>query len=87
MKISALLSRAKGRDFYDALFLLQQTEPDYKYLAGKCNVKNKTELKAALLDKTEKTNLKLKSQDFEHLLFHKEKSQKILLFNDFVETL
>jgi predicted nucleotidyltransferase component of viral defense system len=87
MKISALLSRAKGRDFYDAMFLLQQTEPDYQYLAEKCNIKNKADLKTALFDIIEKTNLKLKSQDFEHLLFNKEKSQKILLFKDFVESL
>ena len=87
MKISALLSRAKGRDFYDVMFLLQQTEPDYQYLAEKCNIKNKQELKAALHDITEKTNLKVKSQDFERLLFVKEKSQKILLFKDFVETM
>ena len=87
MKISALLSRAKGRDFYDVMFLLPQTEPDYQYLAEKCNIKNKTELKTALLDITEKTNLKLKSQDFEQLLFNKEKSQKVLLFNDFVKSL
>jgi len=86
MKISALLSRAKGRDFYDTMFLLQQTEPDYQYLAEKCNIKNKAELKTALLDKTAKTNLKLKSQDFEHLLFNKGKAQKILLFKDFVES-
>ena len=86
MKISALLSRAKGRDFYDAMFLLQQTEPDYQYLAEKCNIKDKLELKEALLDKAEKTNLKLKSQDFEHLLFNKEKSQKVLLFTDFIES-
>jgi len=84
MKISALLARAKGRDFYDTMFLLQQTEPDYQYLAERCNIKNKTELKVALLDVIEKTNLKLKSQDFEHLMFNKEKSQKILLFKDFV---
>jgi predicted nucleotidyltransferase component of viral defense system len=87
MKISALLSRAKGRDFYDTMFLLQQTEPEYQYLTAKCNIKNKTELKAALLDVTEKTNLKLKSQDFEHLLFNKEKSSKVLLFRDFIESI
>ena len=87
MKISALLSRAKGRDFYDAMFLLQQTEPDYQYLAEKCNIKNKTELKVALLNIIERTNLKLKSQDFEHLLFNKEKSQKVLLFKDFTESI
>ena len=35
MKLSALLTRQKGRDFYDAMFLLGQTEPDYEYLATK----------------------------------------------------
>lgn len=29
MKISALLSRQKGRDFYDVMFLLGQTGPNY----------------------------------------------------------
>ena len=86
MKISALLSRAKGRDFYDTMFLLQQTEPDYQFLTKKCNIKNKAELKVALLDITEKTNLNIKLQDFEHLLFNKEKSQKVLLFRDFIES-
>jgi predicted nucleotidyltransferase component of viral defense system len=87
MKISALLSRAKGRDFYDSMFLLQQTEPDYQYLTKKCNIKNKTELKTALLELTEKTNLKLRSQDFEHLLINKEKSQKLFLFKDYIESI
>ena len=87
MKISALLSRAKGRDFYDTMFLLQQIEPDYQYLAKKHNIKNKAALKTAFFDLTEKTDLKMKSQDFEHLLFNKTKSQKVLLFNDFVESL
>jgi predicted nucleotidyltransferase component of viral defense system len=31
MKLSALLSRAKGRDFYDALFLLSQTNPNIRF--------------------------------------------------------
>ena len=87
MKISALLSRVKGRDFYDAMFLLQQTEPDYQFLAEKCNIKNNAELKTALLDISEKTNLNSKSQDFVHLLFDKEKSKKLFLFKDFVEKL
>jgi predicted nucleotidyltransferase component of viral defense system len=87
MKISALLSRAKGRDFYDVMFLLQQTAPDYEYLAEKCSIKNMAELKAALLGITEKIDLRLKSQHFEHLLFNREKSQKTLLFKDFVESI
>lgn len=33
MKISAMLARGKGRDFYDVMFLLSQTNPDYSFLA------------------------------------------------------
>lgn len=29
MKIAAMLARAKGRDFYDLMFLLVQSKPDY----------------------------------------------------------
>ncbi|MGE4567966.1 MAG: hypothetical protein AB7C90_02130 [Bacteroidales bacterium] len=39
MKLSALLTRRKGRDFDDAMFLLGLTEPDYGYLAAKKNRK------------------------------------------------
>jgi hypothetical protein len=42
--LSALVSRAKGRDFYDALFLLSQTKPDYNFLAKKQDIHNLMEL-------------------------------------------
>jgi len=84
MKISALLSRQKGRDFYDVMFLLGQTQPDYDYLSEKCGIKNLVELKEELLQVSKTTNLKLKSQDFEHLLLNKTKLSKILAFDDFV---
>jgi len=83
MKLSALLSRAKGRDFYDALFLLSLTRPNYNYLAQKQNIHNLTELKIKLLELTEKTNLLSKSKDFEHLLFNKANKDKILNFREF----
>jgi len=87
MKLSALLSRAKGRDFYDALFLLSQTKPNYEYLTQKQDIHNSVELKTKLTETINKVDLLHKSKDFEHLLFDKEKSQKILLFKDFVENL
>jgi predicted nucleotidyltransferase component of viral defense system len=83
MKISELLARQKGRDFYDAMFLLAQTTPNYAYLAQKWNIHHWEELKDALLKTLEKTDLKKKSQDFEHLLFQGS-SNKILLFKEFV---
>lgn len=87
MKLSALLNRQKGRDFYDAMFLLGQTEPDYGYLTAKWGIHNKEELKSALIEVTEKTNLETKSKDFEHLLFNRNNTGKVLRFREFVESL
>jgi predicted nucleotidyltransferase component of viral defense system len=87
MKISALLSRRKGRDFYDAIFLLGQTEPDYGYMASKWSIHNVEELKTALWEVTEKTDLTSKSRDFEHLLFNKDYTRKVLRFGEFVNSL
>ena len=84
MKISALLARQKGRDFYDAMFLLAQTTPNYAYLTQKWNIHNWVELKEALLKTVEKVDLKKKSQDFEHLLFQENTKNKILLFKEFI---
>jgi len=84
MKLSALLSRAKGRDFYDAIFLLSQTKPNYDFLKKKQAISNLTELKIKLLETFEKIDIEHKSKDFEHLLFNK---NKILKFREFIEKL
>ena len=84
MKLSALLSRAKGRDFYDALFLLSQTKPNYDFLTKKQDIHNLTELKAKLIETMEIIDLQHKSKDFEHLLFNKENKDKILMFSDYI---
>lgn len=85
MKLSALLSRAKGRDFYDALFLLSQTKPNYDFLTQKQGVHNMTELKSSLMEMIENVDLFQKSKDFEHLLFNKEDKDKILKFSEFIK--
>ena len=85
MKLTALLSRAKGRDFYDALFLLSLTKPNYNYLAEKQNIRNQTELKAKLIETIEKVDLQHKSKDFEHLLFNNKNKDKILIFSEFIK--
>jgi predicted nucleotidyltransferase component of viral defense system len=86
MKISALLTRAKGRDFYDTMFLLAQTQPNYAFLAEKQNIHNWQELKIALEKVTANIDLQHKSKDFEHLLFDPDNTRKILLFNMFLKT-
>lgn len=85
MKLSALLSRAKGRDFYDTMFLMQQAEPSYSFLSAKCGIHTPEELKKALISKLGEIDLDLKKRDFEHLLFNVHASDRILRFREFIE--
>ncbi|MBU0488469.1 MAG: nucleotidyl transferase AbiEii/AbiGii toxin family protein [Bacteroidetes bacterium] len=85
MKLSALLSRRKGRDFYDAIFLLSKTKPNYGFLKERQNIATGKELKKQLIKTIEETNLSLKAQDFKDLIFEPEENKKILFFREFVE--
>ena len=82
MKLAALLARAKGRDFYDVLFLWQQVEPDYGFLAKRCGIGTPGELNNALAAKLYATNLSDKQKDIQHLLFADNAKDKIMLFKN-----
>lgn len=84
MKISALISRGKGRDFYDVMFLLAQTQPDYSFLAEKLNIRNPEKLKISVLETLKTADLNIKKRDFEHLLFNKRNSERILFVGEFI---
>lgn len=87
MKIAAMLARAKGRDFYDLMFLLAQSKPDYDFLSRCCGVHNLQEFKQATAELLQIVDLKKKQKDFEYLLFNKANSEKILRFGEFVDSL
>lgn len=87
MKLSALLSRSKGRDFYDTMFLLSQTPPDYKFLKARCGIDSPDELKTALRKMLATVDLNVKKRDFEHLLFNRQHVDKILRFGEFIESI
>lgn len=87
MKIAAMLARAKGRDFYDLMFLLSQAKPDYDFLSKRCGVHNLKEFKRATAELLKTVDLKKKQKDFEHLLFNKANREKILRFGDFIDSL
>jgi predicted nucleotidyltransferase component of viral defense system len=88
MKVAAMLSRQKGRDFYDVMFLLgQKTSPDYSFLAARCGISKLEELKHASEKILETVDLKMKMKDFEHLLFNKENSKRILRVGEFIQEL
>ena len=85
MKATALLERGKGRDFYDLMFLLGQTKPDYDFLAKRIGINNAAELKSEVIKRIKITDLKTKTKDFEHLLFNKENNKRILRFEEFIK--
>ncbi len=87
MKLSAMLSRHKGRDFYDAMFLLAQTEPDYSFLAEKHGIQNLEQLKTATEAMLKTVDLNNKKRDFEHLLFSRKNSDRILSVGTFFQEL
>lgn len=87
MKISAMLARAKGRDFYDLMFLLAQSKPDYDFLSQRCGIHNLQEFKQATTELLKTIDLKHKQKDFEHLLFNKNNGEKILRFEEFINSL
>lgn len=85
MKISALLSRSKGRDFYDTIFLLGQgIEPDYEFLRVRCGIADKESLRMAMLQVAAETNLEMKMHDFEHMLFVPDNNKRLLYFPEFI---
>lgn len=87
MKIAAMLARGKGRDFYDVMFLLAQTQPDYDFLTARCGIHDLPELKAAAEACVRSVDLRQKRRDFEHLLFHHENSNRILHVGQFIQSL
>jgi len=86
-KILALLQRkrAKGRDYFDAVFLAGQTDPDYEYLQQKANIATNNELKTALLNKLTEVDLKQLAYDVEPFLMNRADVNRVLLFAEFVE--
>ena len=85
MKLCALLTRAKGRDFYDSMFLLSQTEPDYGFLKARMGISDKEVLKSRIKEMLQHIDIEKKAEDFKHLLFNPAGSKKILRFREFVQ--
>lgn len=88
-KIYAALnrSRAKGRDFFDIVFLFPQTKPNYEYLEKKIGIKNSSELKEALLAKTADFDFDDLAKDIEPFLINGDDSRKVKMFREYITSL
>lgn len=88
-KIWAILNRktAKGRDFYDTMFLLSIAEPDYNYLEMKAGIKDIGQLKAKLRAKVKTINFKQLEKDVGPFLINPSDIKRIDLFPEFIKEL
>lgn len=85
-KIYAALNRkrAKGKDFYDIVFLLSFVKPNYDYLKAKVSISSAEELKNRLLFLAEEYNFKELAKDVEPFLFEPSDSRKVEMFLEFI---
>lgn len=84
MKFSAILSRQKGRDFYDTIFLLSKTNPNMDFLHAKTGISTMKELKNAMKNRLLEIDLNEKKRDFVHLLFNESNAERILKFDEII---
>jgi hypothetical protein len=88
-KILASLDRkrAKGRDFFDIVFLWNKTKPDYRYLDARLGIRDQAMLKNAFRKRISSIDLESLSVDAEPFLIDPADVKKIRLFKEFVESL
>jgi predicted nucleotidyltransferase component of viral defense system len=78
-------SRAKGRDFYDIIYLLQNTKPDFGFLNLKFGVSNWVEAREKILEGIEGVDLSSMVRDVQPFLINKKEGDKIELFRDYLK--
>lgn len=85
-KIFAVLNRKhpKGRDFFDVVFLLQKTKPNYNYLQQKIKISNANQLKEKLTVYSKDLDFNDIIKDVQPFLFNPSDSKKIKIFHDYM---
>ena len=77
--------RAKGRDFFDTIFLFGLAKPNYDYLKLKIGVDNWLDIKEKLLAELKNMDLGLLAKDVEPFLFNPSDSKKVMLFSEYLK--
>ena len=86
-KIYAIFNRKRpvGRDFYDTVFLLGKTKPNFSYLNSKLKIKASADLKSKLFRKCKDLDFKQLAGDVEQFLFTPSDSKKVKSFYDYID--
>ena len=77
--------RAKGRDFFDVIFLLSKDiRPDYGYLKMKTGLSDRDTLTSKVLEKCASLNMKTVARDVAPFLFNATEAKKVELFENYL---
>jgi predicted nucleotidyltransferase component of viral defense system len=77
--------RDKGRDYFDIVFLLSRTKPNYYYLKKKLNINNPEDLKKKLLSKCESTDFNKLAKDIEPFAINPGELKRVTLFGEYIK--
>ena len=78
-------ARAKGRDFYDIIFLLQNTKPDKEFLAAKFGTNNLSTIKNKITDYLETLDFEKLAADVKPFIMIDSDVDKIRYFKKLFE--
>lgn len=76
--------RAKGRDFYDIVFLLSFAKPNYEYLRAKLGIEDGEMLRARVLKEVAGFDFMELGRDVRSFLFNADDARKVELFRTFI---
>ena len=78
-------ARAKGRDFYDIIFLLQNTKPDKEFLAVKFGTRDLSKIKEKILIYLETIDFEEVADDVKPFVMDDDDVDKIRYFKKLLE--
>jgi hypothetical protein len=79
--------RPMGRDFFDTVFLMGKTGPDFVYLEEKLGIGGMAELRERLRARCAELDFRRLARDVEPFIFNAADTRKVSLFPEFVERL
>ncbi|MEI7579657.1 MAG: nucleotidyl transferase AbiEii/AbiGii toxin family protein [bacterium] len=75
----------KGRDFFDIIYLMAFTKPDYGFLKFKLNINAAAAVKDYILSQIESLNFEQLAMDVQPFLMNVKDSDNVLLFKNLIE--
>ena len=87
-KFTCLFTRKRplGRDFYDIIFLMAKTKPNFDYLKEKIGFSTREKLQRQILLKCKELDFRQLVRDVAPFLMNRGDAEKILSFPEYVRT-